>query len=88
MKIPLKYQIFDAPVEISDKDKERLGVHASGWNRLNEILLLGVNEADLQRLIIIELMGSRRLDIVTRLLGRLQKLQRKRIRDRIQKLFV
>lgn len=88
MKIPQKYQVLDQPVELSDKDKERLGVHLAGWNRLNEILLLGVNEGDLQRLIVLELMGSRRLDIVNRLLGRLQKLERKRIRERIAKLLV
>lgn len=89
MKIPQKYQVFDEPVEISDKDKQRLSVHLVGWNRLNEIFLLGsINEPDLRRLVIMEIMGSRRMSIVSRLLGRLQKIQRKRIDQNIAKLFV
>lgn len=89
MRIPQKYQVFDEPVEVSDKDQERLSVHLVGWNRLNEILLLGsLNEPDLKRLVIIELAGSRRLDIVNRLLGRIAKLERKRINSRIQKLVL
>lgn len=88
MKIPLKYQVFDEPVEISDKDRQRLSVHLAGWNRLNEILLLGINEEDLRRLIVMEIMAARRMTIVSRLLGRLQKLQRKRIDQNIAKLFV
>lgn len=89
MKIPLKYQVFDEPVEISDKDKQRLSVHLVGWNRLNEIFLLGsINEPDLRRLVIMEIMGSRRMTIVSRLLGRLQKIQRKRIDQNIAKLFI
>lgn len=88
MKIPLKYQVFDEPVEISDKDRQRLSVHLAGWNRLNEILLLGINEEDLRRLIVMEIMAARRMTIVSRLLGRLQKLQRKRIDQNIARLFV
>lgn len=88
MKIPAKYQVFDQPVEISDKDKERLAVHATGWNRLNEILLLGINEPDLRRLVVIELMGPRRMAIIDRLVGRISKLEKARIRERIEKLVV
>ena len=89
MKIPQKYQVFDEPVEISDKDKQRLSVHLVGWNRLNEIFLLGsINEPDLRRLVIMEIMGSRRMSIVSRLLGRLQKIQRKRIDQNIAKLLI
>lgn len=89
MKIPLKYQVFDEDVEISDKDHQRLSVHLAGWNRLNEIFLLGsINESDLRRLVIMEIMGSRRPSMINRLLGRLQKLQRKQIDYRIAKLSV
>lgn len=89
MKIPLKYQVFDEPVEISDKDKQRLSVHLVGWNKLNEIFLLGsINEPDLRRLVVMEIMGSRRMSIIGRLLGRLQKIQRKRIDQNIAKLFI
>lgn len=88
MKIPQKYQVFDAPVEVTHKDEERLKVHLTGWNRLNEILLLGVNELDLRRLVVMEVSGSRRMTIINRLLSRLAKLERKRITDRISKLIV
>ena len=89
MKIPIKYQVFDEPVEISEKDHQRLSVHLIGWNRLNEIFLLGsINESDLRRLVIMEVMGARRSTIINRLLGRLQKLQRKQIDYRIAKLSV
>ena len=89
MKIPIKYQVFDEPVEISEKDHQRLSVHLIGWNRLNEIFLLGsINESDLRRLVIMEIMGARRKTIINRLLGRLQKLQRKQIDYRIAKLSV
>lgn len=86
MKIAQRYQVFDQPVEIDEKDCDRLKVHLSGWNRLNEILLLGINEPDLRRLVILELLGARRKEMLTRLLGRLAKLERKRILSRIQKL--
>lgn len=89
MKIPQKYQVFDEIVEISDKDRVRLSVHLVGWNKLNEIFLLGsINEPDLRRLVVMEIMGSRRMSIVSRLLGRLQKIQRKRIDQNIAKLFI
>jgi hypothetical protein len=88
MNIPSKYQVFDQPVEVSNKDQQRLRVHLLGWNRLNEILLLGVNEPDLRRLVVMEVMGSRRMTIINRLLGRLAKLERKRITERIGKLIV
>jgi hypothetical protein len=88
MKIPQKYQVFDQPVEISDKDAERLKDLLSGWNRLNEIMLLGVNEPDLRRLVVMEVKTSCRMTIINRLLGRLAKLERKRITDRIGKLSV
>ena len=88
MKIASKYQVFQEPVDVSDKDAQRLKIHLSGWNRLNEILLLGINEPDLRRLVVLELMGHRRMTILDRLLGRLAKLERKRINDQIAKLLV
>ncbi len=88
MNIPSKYQVFDQPVEVSNKDQQRLRIHLLGWNRLNEILLLGVNEVDLRRLVVMEVMGARRMTIINRLLGRLAKLERRRITERIGKLIV
>ena len=88
MKITQKYQVFDDPIEVDSKDFERLKGYLTGWNKLNEILLLGINEPDLRRLVVMELMGSRRMVIVNRLLGRLGTIQRERIKGRIAKLFV
>ena len=88
MKLAQKYQVFDDPVDVESKDLDRLKSHLTGWNKLNEILLLGINEPDLRRLVIMELMGSRRMTIVNRLLGRLATLQRERIKGRIAKLLV
>lgn len=88
MKIAQKYQVFDDPVDVESKDFDRLKSHLTGWNKLNEILLLGINEPDLRRLVIMELMGSRRMVIVNRLLGRLATIQRERIKVRIAKLLV
>ena len=86
MKIPKKYQVFDSVVEMDSKDAQRLGVHLSGWNRLNEIMLLGINESDLRRLVILELMGAKRPTIIQRLLGRLAKTQRQKLDERIERL--
>ena len=76
MTIPNKYQIFDYPVEISDKDYARLRPGLSGWNKLNSLFLEGVTEGDLLRLVTIELMHQHRKVILSRLLGRLSKVQR------------
>lgn len=84
MKIPTKYQIFDDPVEIQDKDVERLSSCIGGWNRLHELFLLGsVNEPDLKRLVVMELMGKQRQSLIVRLMGRLAKLDRQRYFRRI-----
>jgi hypothetical protein len=84
-RVPLKYQIFDSPVEILEKDAARLKVHLTGWNRLNEIFLVGLNEPDLRRMVVLELMGARRKAILSRLLGRLAKLERQKYNQRIEK---
>ena len=85
IRVPLKYQIFDSPVEILEKDAARLTGHLTGWNRLNEIFLVGLNEPDLRRMVVLELMGARRISILSRLLGRLSKLERQKYNQRIQK---
>lgn len=86
MKIARKYQIFDTDVEVMDKDLERLGIHLRGWNWLNEVFLLGVNEPDLRRLVVIELIHKRRLPIIRRLLGRLAKAERAKYLQRIERI--
>lgn len=84
MTIPQRYQIFETPVFLSDKDAERLRIHLSNWNRLHEMLLLGVNAPDLRRLIVLEMMGAGRHRILTRLLGRLSKVERKEQTEKIK----
>jgi len=83
MNIPRRLQIFDREVIITDKDVERLRVHLCNWQRLHEILLLGVNAEDLRRLVILELAGHDRETIISRLLGRLAKVERREINQRI-----
>jgi hypothetical protein len=88
MKIPLKYQIFEDPVEVSDKDHQRLSIYLRNWQRLHEMMLIGVNAEDLRRMVIMELIGRRRKGIINRLLGRLSKLIRKEYERRIAEIFV
>ena len=88
MRVPSRYQIFDTEVIITYKDEERLRVHLSNWKRLHEIMLLGLNTPDLQRLVIMELLGNGRQRILTRLLGRLAKLQRLELQRKINLLLV
>lgn len=83
MKVPLRCQIFETPVILSDKDVQRLQVHLSNWCRLNEMFLLGINAPDLRRLVVLELLGSGRKAILRRLLGRLVKVERKEILRKI-----
>jgi len=88
MKIPTKYQIFEDTVEILDKDVERLSSCIGGWNRLHELFMLGgVNEPDLKRLVVMELMGKQRKPLLARLLGRLAKLDRQRYTRRIDQVI-
>ena len=87
MIIPAKLQVFARTVALSDKDADRLTPYLAYWDKLHLLLRLGVNEPDLQRLIIIELMGNRRKSILTRLMMRLGRVQRKEIETRINKLL-
>lgn len=83
--IPEKYQIFDEPVHLSDKDRQRLNAYLSGWNKLIEQLMDGVSLPDLQRLLIIELMDRQRRPILQKLLVRLTKLNREKLERRIER---
>lgn len=84
MNVPQRCQIFETPVSLTEKDAERLQVHLSNWNKLNEMFLLGVNAPDLRRLIILEMLGAGRRGIISRLLGRLAKVERKEVLRRIE----
>lgn len=87
MTIPDKYQVFDSPVTLSDKDQQRLSGYLTGWNRLIEKLMADVNRYDLQRLVVMELMGKQRRPIVAKLLVRLGKIEREKIELRISKCW-
>ena len=86
MKIPPKFQIFDLPVVLDGKDEDRLSPYLVSWTRLSA-LLVDINEPDLQRLVILELLGKQRRKILDRILMRLGKVQRKKIEKRIEKLL-
>lgn len=86
MKIPIKYQIFERVVAMGDVSAQALQESMTGWNRINEVLLLGVREDDLRRMVILELMGPKRTSIINRLLGRLSKFERARLKQKIARL--
>jgi len=85
IRIPARFQIFAKHVEMSDKDRERLEPHLGNWKGLNEVFLIGVGEMDLERLIILELMGKRRALILDRLVQRISSVRRDRLHQRIEK---
>ena len=84
MRIPPKYQIFDSFTPVTFEDQTRLGPHLSNWNKLNEILLLGVSEADLRKLAILEMMGKKRRIILRRLLGPITRHTRISLETKIE----
>ena len=86
MKIPIKYQIFDRVIAMGDVSAQALQETMTGWNRIHEVLLLGVSEDDLRRMVILELMGPKRTSIINRLLGRLSKFERARLKQKIARL--
>ena len=87
MKIPAKFQIFDRPVAVPTKDAQRLAPYLSGWQHLHRLLLRGVPEQDLQRLVIMELCGRQRMKILDRLLMRLSRVQWVKIHNRVKRLL-
>jgi hypothetical protein len=85
VSIPQRLQIFvDGNVVLSDKDAERLTPYLGGWPTLHKFFVgQPSNEADLKRLVIMELMGDRRETLINRLLARLSAVQQNRWRDSI-----
>jgi hypothetical protein len=84
MNIPRRCQIFDYRIEVSDKEYARLRPCLTGWNKLNTLFTGGITEADLLRLVVIELMHQHRKVILSRLLGRLSKVQRAKYNRKIK----
>ena len=87
MKIPNRYQVFDSPVIVSSKDEQRLSPHLAEWAKLNSLFILGVNEPDLRRLVVMELRGKARWHMLERLLMRLGRLSRERYETRVKALL-
>jgi len=88
MTIPKEFQIFDTKINLPDKDAERLMPYLSGWRDLAAWFYSAkVNEPDLQRLIVMELMGKRRRMILERLAARLGSLSRWKVKERIKGLL-
>lgn len=86
VNIPDRLQVFDTPVVLTDKDAERLAPWLSSAPKLIA-LLQGINEPDLMRLVVLELSGGKRYDMIHRLLARLGRVTRNRIARRIAKLL-
>lgn len=86
MNIPTRCQVFDAPVLIFSKDEERLSPLLSGWMRLAPEMP-HLNEPDLRRLIVLELMGRKRRKIIGRLLQRLGVAHTARIDEKVWRLL-
>ncbi len=84
MNIPHRLQVFDVPVALTSKDAERLSPYLVGWMHLAAILT-DINEPDLMRLVVLELMDKQRRKILDRLLGRIGRVQRRRIEARIER---
>ena len=84
MNIPRRCQIFDYRIKVSDKEYARLRPCLTGWNKLNTLFTGGITEADLLRLVVIELMHQHRKVILSRLLGRLSKVQRAKYNRKIR----
>ena len=84
MRIPEKYQIFPKPVVLSSKDEDRLWPLLSGWPTLHP-RLKSIGEPDIERMIVMEMMNRRRSMILTRLVGRLTHVQKKRLQAKIRK---
>lgn len=88
MIIPHKYQVFDDEVAMSDEQEKRLSPYLSNFNKLYAKLVDGVNDDDLRRMLIIELMGKARPAIIDRIRKRLLRQTRERIDAKIENLLV
>ncbi len=86
MKIPSRLQIFGEPVILSDVDASRLSVYLVGFMHLATPILT-INEPDVKRLIVMELLGKRRWKLLERLIMRLGRMQRQALEKRVRKLL-
>lgn len=85
MILPSRLQLFTTKVILSDKDAARLTPFLASSRSLVPVIA-DMNEPDLQRLIVLELLNGRRWVIVSRLLGRLGAMQREELAVRMWRL--
>lgn len=68
-------------VTVSSKDYRRLSPHISNWPKLNELFILGVPTEDLKKMLVIEISGKKRKEIVTRLCARIKSQELRQLRN-------
>lgn len=85
MTPPIYQQLLNVlHVHLSLKDTKRLKPHLSSWPRLNELFLLGgLSPDDLRKLILIEVQGKQRRQILDKLVSRLKSAERVQLRELI-----
>lgn len=88
MTILKRFQVLDHEVMLTDKDQERLSVWLRSYEAPYRYAKFSeANEPDLERLLIMELMGRQRRKIISRLLSRLGRVRDMRIQKRVEKLL-
>jgi len=73
-------KILFPEIILTPKDRETLITHITGYNRLNDLLLLGDHDAVyLKKLLMLEVEYHNRPFIVKKLVGRILSIERRRI---------
>lgn len=68
-------------VTVTDRDYRRLHPHLANWPHLNEMLLLGITNLDLRKLIVIEMNDKQRPQILDKLCARLKTQELDTLRE-------
>lgn len=80
MKLP---EVFPG-IKLTQADRRRLEPHLSGYNKLVAVLTLGtVPQDDVKKMILIELDGQKRKQILDRLVGRLMTCIREAVKAEV-----
>ena len=71
--------------KVTAKDRTRLAPHLSNWGKLNEIFLLdALTVDDVNKMIVIEFEGKKRMRIMDRLIARFYAMQRAELVGRVK----
>jgi selenocysteine-specific translation elongation factor len=72
---------------VSFKDAQRLRPHLTSYTKLAELLMIdppnGPSEKDLEHLLVLELGGQKRKNVIKKIVGRMLSLRRKKIYEAI-----